>query len=60
MRFFSIALAGLIALIACGCAPPVKPPDTVQIQRGVDRSNAVQAETDKRVKEYDDLTAQKR
>ena len=47
----------LVALIAlCGCAPPTKPPDTVQIERGVNRSSAVQTETDKRVKEYDALS----
>lgn len=57
-----LSLAGLVALVAIssGCAPPVKAPDTVQIERGVNRSSAVQAETDKRVKEYEGLTEQKR
>jgi hypothetical protein len=38
-----------------GCAPPVKPPDPVQVKRGVQRSEAVQSETDKRVKEYNEI-----
>ena len=58
----TIFVPGIIGLIAtlCGCAPPAKAPDTVQIRRGMDRSSAVQAESDKRVKEYESLTEQKR
>ncbi len=60
MRLFY--LAGLIALLAIssGCTPPTKAPDAVQIKRSVDRSSAVQAETNTRIKEYEGLTEQKR
>jgi hypothetical protein len=45
----------LLILLLLGCAPPVKPPDPVEIKRGMARSEAVQSETDKRVKEYEAL-----
>lgn len=48
MRYVVSALVALVPLSGCG----PKAPDSVQIERGVDRSKAVRAETQKRV---DDL-----
>ncbi len=53
MRF---VILFLFALSLLGCAPPAKPPDPVQVKRGVQRSEAVQSEADKRVKEYEALS----
>jgi hypothetical protein len=56
MRPVYLLLLFLFAVTLLGCAPPVKPPDPVEIKRGVARSEAVQSETDRRVKEYETLS----